>query len=68
MGKQSILATSLDSPRGLAFGPDGYLYVAEAGRGGDTIGSGTTGDDPAAPAVQRSIIWPSSSGRRGFVR
>jgi hypothetical protein len=25
----------LDNPRGLAFGPEGGLYVAEAGRGGD---------------------------------
>jgi hypothetical protein len=27
--------SGLSSPRGLAFGPDGGLYVAEAGRGGD---------------------------------
>ena len=24
----------MDNPRGLAFGPDGTLYIAEAGRGG----------------------------------
>jgi len=29
-------ATGLSSPRGLKFGPDGYLYVAEGGLGGDT--------------------------------
>ncbi|MBG0562328.1 ScyD/ScyE family protein [Actinoplanes aureus] len=28
------VATGLDSPRGLAFGPHGELYVAESGRGG----------------------------------
>ncbi len=29
-----VIASGLDNPRKLAFGPDGFLYVAEAGRGG----------------------------------
>jgi hypothetical protein len=29
-----VLASNLDSPRKLSFGPDGALYVTEAGRGG----------------------------------
>jgi len=30
----TVVMSGLDSPRGLAFGPEGALYVAEAGRGG----------------------------------
>ncbi len=30
----SVFATGLYNPRGLKFGPDGYLYVAEGGTGG----------------------------------
>ena len=30
----SVVMSGLDNPRGLAFGPEGALYVAEAGRGG----------------------------------
>ncbi len=37
----STFATGLMFPRGLKFGPDGYLYVAEAGPGGDAPNNGT---------------------------
>jgi len=30
-----VVMTELDNPRDLAFGPEGALYVAEAGRGGN---------------------------------
>jgi hypothetical protein len=34
-GDWQVVVNGLDNPRGLAFGPEGALYVAEAGRGGD---------------------------------
>lgn len=44
----SVYATGLDNPRGLTFGPDGLLYVAEGGTGGTTS---TIGQCPQVPAV-----------------
>lgn len=37
----STVVTGLDNPRGLSFGGDGRLYVAEAGHGGPNCAGGT---------------------------
>jgi hypothetical protein len=47
----SIFVTGFNNPRGLKFGPDGYLYVAEAGLGGtrSTIGQCPQVPTPPGP-------------------
>jgi hypothetical protein len=42
----ALVATGLTNPRHIRFGPDGYLYVAEAGTGGDLLPN-TPGCPPA---------------------
>ena len=52
----TVVVQGLNSPRGLTFGPDGSLYVAQAGSGGNT-GKITKIDDPyAASPTTRDIV------------
>src|SRR5512142_2921621 len=44
----TVFATGLNNPRGLTFGPDGYLYVAEGGLGGT---DSSTGCDQVIPPI-----------------
>ncbi len=45
---QSVFATGLNNPRGLKFGPDGNLYVAEGGVGGSDSSIGLCDQVPGA--------------------
>jgi len=56
-------ATGLTNPRGLVFGPDGQLYVAEAGVGG---GQTPADIDPGCP-VNVNIYSPYTAGYSGRV-
>jgi hypothetical protein len=60
----SVVMSGLDCPRGLSFGPQGALYVAEAGRGGDgpsVVQRGETFFYGASGAVSR--LWHGQQER-----
>jgi hypothetical protein len=74
-GPPTIVATGLEGPRGLKFGPDGDLYVAEAGLGGTNSTAGLCTQVPGAPGgpgpytggLTARISKISSSGKRTTV-
>src|SRR4051812_12846192 len=58
-----VVATGLDSPRHLAFGPRGDLYVAEAGRGG-TGPCFVGGEGPACMGASGAVTKIDRWGRQ----
>jgi hypothetical protein len=50
-GGLQVVADGLDNPRGIGFGPDGALYVAESGSGGPNVeGNCITSPESGAPS------------------
>jgi glucose/arabinose dehydrogenase len=56
-----IITTGLYHPRGLKFGPDGNLYVAEAGNGATALCS-TQNCAETPTACFRTLFWLSDRG------
>jgi glucose/arabinose dehydrogenase len=53
----TVVMSGLDNPRGLTFGPQGALYVAEAGRGGAGLDTRSASPDHSAePAATDRLV------------
>ena len=59
------VTSGLDNPRGMAFGPNGALYVAEAGEGGSDFCVNHAGLGPACAGMSGAVtrIWRGKQER-----
>lgn len=63
-GGLRVVASGLDNPRGIAFGQDGALYVAEAGAGGaGPCAPGPEGEICFGPSGAVTRIWRGTQQR-----
>jgi hypothetical protein len=68
----SVVASGLNAPRGLRFGPDGDLYIAEAGKGGSVSTAGLCPQVSFAPGpytggMTGDIVKVNSQGKVSVV-
>ena len=56
LAQYTVIASGLDSPRGLTFGPGGQLYVAQAGSGGSSGKISQIANPSAANPAIRDIV------------
>jgi hypothetical protein len=68
-GHLTVVADGLDNPRGIDVGPAGRLYVAEAGRGGDTLVQTPLGptDGPICVGLTGSITELHRGEQRSLI-
>ena len=63
----SVVASGLDSPRHLAFGDRGDLFVTEAGRGGPTTPCFVGGEGPACWGATGAVTKVDRWGRQSRI-
>jgi sugar lactone lactonase YvrE len=65
LAQDNAIATGLNNPRHISYGPDGTLYIAEAGTGGDEDAEGPYG--PVTIGLTSQVTAVSPEGEQSVV-